>query len=95
MYHIVGGKNYVKENGCYYVSLRREDTNLVEDWNVPAKIQEVELDVGMLETILQGPFQDNVGPYGEIKMDWKGPWGREFLHKYGKHVRAIRRSTSL
>jgi len=95
VYHIVGRKSYVKEDGCFHVSLRIADTNLVEDWKVPARIEDINLDVGRLETILQGPFPTDVGPHGKIEIDWNGPWGREFLQKYGDPSRAIRRSPRL
>jgi len=85
-YHIVGGKSYVKEDGCYWIRLKRRDTNLLEDWRLPAKIEGRDLDVDALVEVLGGPWPEGVGPHGKLKFEWNGPWGREFLRKYGTLV---------
>ena len=90
-YRIVGGKSYIKEDGCYLVTLTRVDTNLYEVWKVPAKIEGRDLSVSQLDVILGGPWPDGVGPYGKIDFEWKGPWGRKFLKKYGNHPLVVHR----
>jgi hypothetical protein len=70
-YGIEGGKDYVKENGCYHIILNTVN-RLHELWEVPAR----GLSVEQLEHKLQGPLEvDNIGPFG-----------REFLKANGKLI---------
>jgi len=70
-YRIVGGQSYVKEDGCYQITLRRVDRTY-EVWKISAEV----LGVDELMRRLEGPFR-----IGE-----KGPFGRKFLEKHGEPV---------
>lgn len=70
-YHIMGGKSYRKEDGCYTVSLSRVD-GIHEIWKIPAN----DLSIEELPCRLEGP----------LEACRTGPFGRKFLEKYGKLV---------
>jgi hypothetical protein len=77
-YYIMGGTRYVKSDGFYYVTLRQID-RVTTDFKVPAMnaayqelLQKQDLGIEDLVFRLEGPFSKE-----------KGPFGRQFLEKYG------------
>ena len=70
-YWIYGGKSYIKENGCYDVTFDSV-SRIHELWRIPAK----DLTIEELKRKLEGPFE--IGD--------KGPFGRDFLDKYGQRI---------
>jgi hypothetical protein len=70
-YGIEGGKDYVKDDGCYHIIFNTVE-RLHELWAVPA----TGLSVDQLELKLQGP----------LETDKIGPFGRDFLNKNGKLI---------
>jgi len=69
-YRIEGGKSYIKD-GCYNITLHRMN-GIYEIWKVPAK----DFDIEKLRCMLEGP----------LEACKKGPFGREFLKKFGKLI---------
>jgi hypothetical protein len=67
-YWIVGGKSYIKENGCYDVVFDSV-SRVHELWRIPAK----DLTIEELKLKLEG-------------LSAKGPFGRNFLVKYGERI---------
>lgn len=70
-YRIIGGKSYVKEDGCYLIILSRV-SGIYELWKLPAK----DFSVEELMCRFEGPLEGCK----------KGPFGRKFLEKYGKLI---------
>ena len=70
-YRIVGGRSYIKEDGCYLIEFVRVD-GIREIWKVPLK----DISLQLLRQKLEGPF--------DVKE--RGTLGKKFLEKYGKLV---------